>query len=140
MMHKKRILVGVATLAGLSLVLAIEFGWRRFIYPRWLVHDVYRPRLAAVKVNDGINAWEAEQIAELYMLEYVSGCGAPLPPQLSDGRWNAALRLGVGGELSEIVVQIDARTGAVSSPGGPAFASFSEFANELLGWIPARRR
>lgn len=142
-MLKRRGRMVVAAVAGaLAVAVAAELAWRRFTFPEWLVplRDGYRTRLAALKVNDGVDASEAEQIADLYMLEYVSGCGAPLAPQLRDGTWTSALRLGVTGKLSDRVVQIDAKTGAVSSPGGPAFASFSEFADDLVGGVAARRR
>jgi hypothetical protein len=135
--------VVVAALVSLfCLALAIDFAYRRFAFPNWLVplRDEYRARLAALKVNDGVDASEAEQIADLYMLEYVSGCGAPMPPQLRDGTWTSPLRLGVAGQLSDRVVKIDAKTGAVYSPGGPAFGSFPAFAEDLVDGVAARRR
>jgi hypothetical protein len=135
-------MVVAALAAAVAFLLAVDFAWRCLALPEWLVplRDDYRTRLAAVKIADGVDVSEAEEIARLYMVEYVSGCGAPLTPELRDGTWTSALRLGVAGELSDRVVKIDAKTGAVSSAGGPEFASFSEFADDLVGGIAARRR
>jgi hypothetical protein len=134
---------GIAgAVSALALVLTVGFAWRGLAVPSWLVplRDEYRVKLEALKVDDGIDASEAQAIADLYMLEYVSGCGAPMVPQLRDGTWISRLRLGVAGKLSDRVVRVDPRTGAVSSPGGPTFATFRAFADDLIGGIAARRR
>jgi hypothetical protein len=123
------------------LVLAAGIGWQRYRFPSWLepVRDDYRRELAALNVEDGVDASEAKQIAGLYMLEYISGCGAPQPPELRDGQWKVALRLGVAGRLSDRFVEIDPKGGAVSSPGGPAFSTFKAFADDLIEGIATRR-
>jgi hypothetical protein len=137
---RRTVLIGAV--GALAAVAAVELVVRRYAFPEWLVplREQFQSELATVKANDGIDAREAARIAHLYMLEYISGCGAPTEPRLHDGSWTFPLRLGVAGQLSDRVVHVDARTGAVTSPGGPAFPSFQAFSQDLIDGIAIRRR
>jgi hypothetical protein len=137
---RRTILIGAV--GALAAVAAVDAVWRRYVFPEWLVplRERFQSELSTVRPDDGIDAREAQQIAHLYMLEYTSGCGAPMEPRLHDGTWTFPLRLGVAGRLSDRVVRVDARTGAVASPGGLAFPSFHAFSQDLIDGIAIRRR
>ena len=98
---RRTILIGAV--GALAAVAAVDAVWRRYAFPEWLVplRARFQSELSTVRPDHGIDAREAEQIAHLYMLEYISGCGAPMEPRLHDGTWTFPLRLGFAGRLSD---------------------------------------
>jgi len=135
----------IILIAGVGVVVAWVAGnaaWNRYDFPKWLepLRARYQDALSRVRVDDGIDSTEAQEIAGLYLGEHISGCGAPEPPSLRNGKWVVPLRIGYAGALSDKVVEIDAKTGAVSSNAGPRFSTFQKFADDLVDGIAARRR
>jgi hypothetical protein len=84
-------------------------------------------RFDAIGVADGIDAVEAEELANIYRGAYINGCGAALEPTRTGDVWTAGLLLGYAGTRSDRVIRVDARTGAVWSVGGPAFSDLAAF-------------
>ncbi|MDX2022641.1 MAG: hypothetical protein SF187_20565 [Deltaproteobacteria bacterium] len=102
--------------------------------------DKLESELATVYPADGIDAAEAERIAQAYMNEYVAGCGAPNPPVLQGKTWMFELRLGYAGQPSNKRVGVDAETGAVQGAGGPLFKTFQEFKENVVSDYVKRRK
>jgi hypothetical protein len=73
------------------------------------------------------------------MNEYISACGGPLDPELVEGRWRSRMLVGYAGKLSDKFIEVDARSGAVSSPGKPSFPTFRAFSSDLFGGLARRR-
>jgi hypothetical protein len=135
------LMIGVAVILAIPLAGVLE---RRFVSSGRMMPTPaeYKEQLSHVRIDDGIDATEAKAITQLYIHEYiwdyVRGCGALDPLVLRDGKWSAEFRTGYAGRPSDIVVQVGASTGAVSSSVGPAFRTFREFSDNLVE--TARRR
>ena len=95
-------------------------------------------QLSRIHPDDGMDSSEALEAAQIYMGEYITGCGGPEKPQLIDGRWRSELRVGLTGQHSSTVIDVDAKTGGVSSSGGPRFATFREFADDVVSGVVDR--
>jgi hypothetical protein len=102
--------------------------------------DQLESELATVNVTDGINALEAETMANVYRREYVSGCGALDPVVQNAGTWVFPLRLGYSGERSNKRIGVDAESGQVQGAGGPFFKTFAEFKKEVVSDYIKRQR
>jgi len=120
--------------AALALLGSVAVGgWVLRHYWTTPLWNEYRNSFAAIHVEDGIDEHEAETLARVYLDEFISGCGAPMPPKASGGSWVSQLKLGVAGQLSAETIRVDARTGAISSSEGrPRFSSLAAFRREVL--------
>jgi len=141
-MKKRNKIILISSVGVVVAWVAGNAAWNRYAFPKWLepLRARYQDAVSHVRIDDGVDSNEAQEIAGLYLGEYISGCGAPEPPVLSDGKWTVPLRIGFTGALSDKVVEIDAKNGAVASNAGPRFSTFREFAEDLIGGIAARRR
>jgi hypothetical protein len=103
----------------------------------------YQQRLLRIRLDDGVDSSEAAEIAQIYMSVYMSEqvgrCGAVEPPVLRDGTWTTQVRVGYAGRPSD-TIEVDAKTGAVSSSSGPVFGTFRGFADAIVTGKGARRR
>ena len=95
--------------------------------------------IGSVDAGDGIDEREADGIAWAYFLGYVSACGGPDKGTLVDGQWIIPASSGMGGKRMDAPIRIDAKTGAVSQSGGPAFPNYRGFRWILLWGIPLER-
>lgn len=95
--------------------------------------------LANVNANDGIDAFEAEQMAWAYFLGFVSGCGGPDDGRLVGDEWVIPASFGYAGQPMAVPIRINAKTGAISQLGGKSFHSYSAFRLYLLWGIPIRK-
>jgi hypothetical protein len=84
--------------------------------------------LQYVHAEDGIDPHEAMTIAREYMSRYISSCGAPDDVVRRGETWVVSLLLGATGRRYDDAIEIDAKTGGISSEGGPSFRDFSSFA------------
>jgi hypothetical protein len=105
--------------------------------PEWLVSYVQRTDepLRAVDPSNGIDAREAVAIAGVYMVQFVSGCGAPDEAHLQGNTWVVELRLGLTGRKSDRTIEVDSRNGAVWGLGGPRYRDFQSFRYGVLTQI-----
>ena len=135
---KKAILLGSCTLLALGLVGAamITFGLPDYMIP---LRDQYQQRFATIDSSDGIDEREANELANIYLDELISGCGATEKLQLNNGVWSARLRIGYAATLTDKFVMIDARSGAVSSTDGPTFPNVWAFRTNVILGIVWRR-
>jgi hypothetical protein len=108
--------------------------------PEWLVRYLEQldTGLRGVDVSNGIDANEAKAIAGVYLIQYLTGCGAPDQARLEDHTWVVSLRLGVAGRKSERTIEVDARTGGVRGDGGPRYRDFASFHYTVLAEVARR--
>jgi len=84
--------------------------------------------LASVRVDDGIDATEAAQIAAaFYRAAFGTFEGLAAPPVEKDGYWTSTVRKGFAGSADPEPIVINSRTGAVSGPGIGRFATLDAF-------------
>ena len=97
--------------------------------PDWLVDYIGQldAEVRRVDATNGIDVDEAKAIASLYFAQNISGCGGPDGAVLRGERWVVSLREGYAGRPSDRTIEVHAKTGGVSSVGGPRFASFDSF-------------
>jgi hypothetical protein len=102
--------------------------------PDWLVDYVARndAEMAPVDPSNGIDADEAARIAGVYMAKHIIGCGAPDRAVLRGDTWVVGLRTGVAGRKSDWTIQVNSKTGAVWSLGGPHYRDFRSFRYGVL--------
>jgi hypothetical protein len=134
--------IGTAVIVAIPLVIALERSC--FLpSPSRPTRIEYQQRLSRIGLDDGIDSSEAAEIAKMYMSEfmsqYVGMCGGLDPPALHDGTWTNQLRLGVAGRRSE-TIEVDVKTGGVSSSAGPYFGTLRGFADAIAGGNAAGRR
>jgi hypothetical protein len=99
---------------------------------------VGRPRmrrlapLAEVKEGDGIDASEAERIANaFYRAAYGDLEGLATTPVMQDGYWTSTVRIGYMGKPDPEPILINPRTGAVSGPILGRFGTLGAFRQAL---------
>jgi len=97
--------------------------------PDWLVRYVadMDSQLRTVNATNGIDADEAKAIAGVYLVKYLTGCGAPDEAILRDHIWVVSLRLGVAGAKSDRTIEVDSKRGGVWGLGGPRYGDFDSF-------------
>ena len=85
--------------------------------PDWLVQYVAEmdSRLRTVNATNGIDADEAKAIAGVYLVKYMTGCGAPDEAVLRDHTWVVSLRLGYAGTKSDSTIEVDEKRWSVGS-------------------------
>jgi hypothetical protein len=135
---------GACVAAGL---LVTGIAWKAFAVStapalspqQTLIRESYQRTLSAITLSDGLDQTEAGQIANVYFWEHISGCGGALDPELQGGIWTSKLRFGVAGTMLDEIVEIDARTGAVWSTNGPAFANLEAFRRDIVDGFATRR-
>jgi hypothetical protein len=88
--------------------------------------------LRGVDTSNGVDANEAEVIAGIYFGMHISGCGAIDEVVLHDRIWVASLLIGAGGSAMDETVDVDARSGGVSSSLGPRYPDFATFRQRVL--------
>jgi hypothetical protein len=134
--------IGTAVIVAIPLVIALK---RSSSLPSLSrpTRTEYQQRLSRIRLDDGIDSSEAVEIAKMYMSEfmsqYVGMCGGLDPPALHDGTWTNQLRIGATGRRTE-TIEVDAKTGGVSSSAGPYFGTFRRFADAIVGGNLAGRR
>ena len=77
-----------------------------------------RRQMREVVVEDGINAQEADIIAQSYFVRFGWGCGAAAPVAESDTAWVAKTYFGYGADPRE-PIRIDKLSGRVTWSHGP---------------------
>jgi hypothetical protein len=86
--------------------------------------------LQAVDPSDGIDAGEADVVAETYLYELsgslAAGCGGLTSQRLRNRRWIWTVFVGVAGDKTADRVVVDARTGGVWGL-GPRFKDYGAF-------------
>jgi hypothetical protein len=133
-------LAGVGIIGALVLALMLVVGIIiTFFLPDHMAHvrEQFAAELSTVNAADGISAEEAQALAMVYAVELISGCGGADTALLKDGRWVAQVRIGYAGNLSQTVITIDAKSGAMSSTDGPSFPNvwlFRQYIALGIGW------
>ncbi len=95
--------------------------------------------LGVIDVSDGISESEADAMAQAYFSGYLGACGGAAKATLTNGEWTIPVMFGYGGKLMEWPIRINAKTGAISQVGGPAFSSYRSFRFILLWGIPLHK-
>jgi hypothetical protein len=108
--------------------------------PEWLMRYLEQldNELRGVEASNGIDADEAKAITGIYLVQHLTGCGAPDEAHLVDGTWIVGLRVGATGRKSEQTVEVDARTGGVRAAGGPRYRDFASFHDTVLAEVARR--
>ena len=92
-------------------------------------------RVNAIDAKDGIDEDEAYDIAKMYFEMYLGVCGGPARPIRHGRFWTSGGVVGLVDDPLPAPIKVDARTGGVQGPHGPAYASFAEFGRAwLAGW------
>src|ERR1017187_1060368 len=75
--------------------------------PSWLKQPRrdLQEQLSRIHPDKGVDSSTAREIAQIYMNEYISGCGGPEMQKLIDGKWRSELRVGVTGRHSDTVIE-----------------------------------
>ena len=122
----------VTPVVAVAIALAVGAVW--FHKAREAARDAEAERLrrlaplASVRVDDGIDATEAAQIAAaFYRAAFGTFEGLASLPVEKDGYWTSTVRKGFAGNPDPEPILINPRTGAVSGPGIGRFATFEAF-------------
>ncbi|MBE2286678.1 MAG: hypothetical protein IAE77_24695 [Prosthecobacter sp.] len=110
--------VFVSVLAGVSLVGCSNSNP---VVPNSYAFDKtrsWRPQFESIKLDDGIDAAEADLLATLYFARYEGMCGANFPVIRDKGRWRALTVVGYSGTAQPDIF-VDAKTGVISHKGYP---------------------
>jgi len=84
-------------------------------------------RLADVDPSNGIDEAEARAIAEEYFGQEYGDCGGPDEPRRTGRTWVFTILFGLTGEKLKESINVDAKTGGVSSAGGPRYRTLQAF-------------
>src|SRR5688572_18648986 len=78
-----------------------------------------RPQLKRITIEDGIDAAEANVIAQSYFVRFGPGCGAASVVTDGGASWNAATRVGYGAVPTREPIRVDKGMGRVTWSDGP---------------------
>lgn len=78
----------------------------------------WRDQFESIKLDDGVDAAEADLLATLYFTRYEGMCGANSPVIRDKGIWRSFTAAGYSGSAQPDII-VDAETGLVSQKGHP---------------------
>jgi len=134
MLHRRAATYRVAAyLLGATVVF---IGYRADgVTDRIVAFQRHTEAFGAVNVTDGVQAAEADLIADAYsrlLLGAMSACSGTTTPILVGGVWKAETLFGFGGEHTGRWISVDPVSGGVTSPGERGYRSLGSLRRAIL--------